>query len=82
VKGRPHVVKRRRAAKTWQQDSARAAHYETLASDAIASLLEVVPEDQRPGLARAIVQEAVKADAEVRGAHEAAAWAAKQARAA
>jgi hypothetical protein len=79
---RAHVVKTKRRGHTLAVDTRRAAHFEALAQDAIAGLLEAMPEDQRPGLARAIVQEAVKADAEVRGAHEAAAWAAKQARAA
>jgi hypothetical protein len=79
---RAHVVKTKRRAHTLTVDTRRAAHYEAMASNAIASLLEVVPEAQRGGLARAIVQEAVRADAEVRGPHEAAAWAAKQARAA
>lgn len=77
---RPHVIKTQRRAHTLAVDSRRAAHYEALAQDAIAGLLEGLPEDQRPGLARAIVQEAVKADAEVRGPVEAAAWAAKQGR--
>ena len=77
---RPHVTKTKRRAHTLAIDTRRAEHYEALASDAIASLLDVVPEDQRGGLARAIVQEAVKADAEVRGQHEAAAWASKLAR--
>lgn len=79
---RPHVIRTKRRGHTLSVDTRRAARFEALASDAIANLLEVVPEEQRPGLARAIVQEAVRADAEVRGRDEAAAWAAKQARAA
>lgn len=83
TKARPTVIKkRRRAPKTWAQDTARAARYEALAQDRIADLLQAVPEEERAGLCRALVQEAVRADAEIRGQHEAAAWAAKQARAA
>jgi hypothetical protein len=77
---RAHVVKTRRRSHTLAVDTRRAAHYEALAQDGIAGLLQAVPEDQRPGLARAIVQEAVRADAEVRGSNEAAAWASKLAR--
>lgn len=77
---RAHVVMTKRRGPTLAVDQARAARFEAQACAVIENLLEAVPETERAGLCRALVQEAVRADAEVRGRHEAAAWAAKQAR--
>ena len=79
---RPHVIKAKRRGLTLLIDTARARRLEMQAREALAMLLAATPEDDRPGLARAIVQEAVRLDACVRGEDDARAWAAKQARAA
>jgi hypothetical protein len=79
---RPHVIHTKRRGHTLALDTARAARFELMAREAFEHLFTGLSEDQRPGMARALVQEAVRRDAIERGEHEARAWAAKQGRAA
>lgn len=78
----PHIIKRQRRGYTFLIDTERADRLATLARKKLTELLAMTPEHDKAGRARALVQEAVRADEDVRGVHEARAWAAKQARAA
>lgn len=72
------VVKK--TGRTLVHDRRRAPVLEQLARGAIQALFRSAPANDQAAISRALVQEAIRWDASLRGAHEASSWASAQAR--